>query len=286
MNIICDYRDNDELRKSFFRLAYSIFGINFENWYNLGYWNDNYKCYSFIDNNAVISNASASYMDIMMNGQPHKFIQIGTVMTHPSYRGKGLAGKLIGHICSNSKLPLILFAEETNRSFYEHQGFTLKTQYTYTYTRENCKVKCMHTEHWDMGKRKYRALLLEKYKKKRAFNNFDVINGQHILFFHLLNNESIHVDYCREIDTIIIYSDNGNTLHIYAIIHSEMQSFEDIIALLPETNSNTVKFMFTPPVKWREYMDRDIINDKNNLLFKNKTDSLPTGIHVPDIFIA
>lgn len=46
-HFIKDYKQDDARRASFNRLADSIFGIQFEEWYQQGFWNDNYICYSF-----------------------------------------------------------------------------------------------------------------------------------------------------------------------------------------------------------------------------------------------
>ena len=40
-----NYRNNDALRASFNRLAEKTFGLNFENWYQNGFWQDNYIPY-------------------------------------------------------------------------------------------------------------------------------------------------------------------------------------------------------------------------------------------------
>lgn len=43
-----DYRNNDSLRKSFNELVEKTFGFNFENWYQNGFWGDNYNPYSIV----------------------------------------------------------------------------------------------------------------------------------------------------------------------------------------------------------------------------------------------
>ena len=41
MRIIKHYREDAALRKSFNELAEATFGLNFENWYRMGYWTEN-----------------------------------------------------------------------------------------------------------------------------------------------------------------------------------------------------------------------------------------------------
>lgn len=54
--------------------------------------------YAFVERNKVIANASANIIDLRWQGEPRRYIQIGTVMTEPDHRNKGLAGQLIHHI--------------------------------------------------------------------------------------------------------------------------------------------------------------------------------------------
>ncbi len=49
MEIIKNYRHDAALRRSFNALAEQAFGLNFENWYNLGYWGDDYCPYSVVE---------------------------------------------------------------------------------------------------------------------------------------------------------------------------------------------------------------------------------------------
>jgi predicted GNAT family acetyltransferase len=60
-------------------------------------------------------------MTIVSFGKEYQAIQIGTVMTHPDYRKKGLAKKLIEHITAIYEKQsdfIYLFANKTVLDFY------------------------------------------------------------------------------------------------------------------------------------------------------------------------
>lgn len=114
-------KNNSILRSSFFELAKNTFGLSFENWYEQGFWTDKYIPYSIIDGDKVISNASVNVMDMIYGGSLKRFIQIGTVMTEPEYRNRGLCSFLIKEILSDwcGKCEYIyLFANSTVLDFY------------------------------------------------------------------------------------------------------------------------------------------------------------------------
>ena len=64
MQIVNGYRDNKKLRDSFNELAEKVFGLNFENWYQNGFWNDNYNPYSIIVDGKVAANISVNQCDM------------------------------------------------------------------------------------------------------------------------------------------------------------------------------------------------------------------------------
>ncbi len=73
---IKDYKNNNNYRLSFNNLAKKTFGIDFEEWYQQGFWNENYICYSYVNNNKVISNVSLNTMELIIDGKIQKAIQM------------------------------------------------------------------------------------------------------------------------------------------------------------------------------------------------------------------
>ena len=55
ITIVKNIRDDAALRGSFNSLAEKTFGLNFENWYQNGYWKDNYIPYAAILEGQVIA---------------------------------------------------------------------------------------------------------------------------------------------------------------------------------------------------------------------------------------
>ncbi|PGM56126.1 hypothetical protein [Bacillus sp. AFS053548] len=75
--LISDYKHISMYRNSFIKLAKQTFGIDFNDWYEKGFWTDRYVCYSYVKEDLVIANASINKMKV----QEYNAIQIGTVMT-------------------------------------------------------------------------------------------------------------------------------------------------------------------------------------------------------------
>jgi len=124
------YRNNDALRKSFNELARQTFDISFENWYQNGFWNDNYNPYSVVVNGEVVANVSVNICDMEWKGEILHLIQLGTVMTKPEFRGKGYSAILMNEVMRDYEDKtdgMFLFANDSVLGFYPKFGFVKKT---------------------------------------------------------------------------------------------------------------------------------------------------------------
>ncbi len=138
LTFVKDYKNDDGLRQSFDTLAKNTFGISFEAWYQNGCWDDNYITYSFHDAGKIVANASANRMILKMEGVQSSVsaIQIGTVMTDPAYRRKGLAYALIQKIFEDFDQETSIYYLAANRDampLYEKCGFSEIPETCYHY---------------------------------------------------------------------------------------------------------------------------------------------------------
>ncbi len=130
-----NYRNNDALRASFNMLAEKTFGLNFENWYQNGFWQDNYIPYSVVIDGEVVSNVSVNACNMNYKGRIVKLIQLGTIMTDVDHRGKGYARTLMEEIMKDyeGKVDgIYLFANDSVLEFYPKFGFREAKEYQYS----------------------------------------------------------------------------------------------------------------------------------------------------------
>nr|WP_288826090.1 GNAT family N-acetyltransferase [uncultured Clostridium sp.] len=128
------YQDDERARKSFNRLAGQVFGLDFEKWYQNGFWKSNYIPYSILEGDEVLANVSVSPMLFLENGEPKHYIQLGTVMTCKSCRKQGLIRQLIQEIQKDYDGKTdgwFLFANESVLDFYPKFGFRRSDEFEY-----------------------------------------------------------------------------------------------------------------------------------------------------------
>lgn len=134
MEIVKGYRDDEALRRSFNELAEATFGLNFENWYQMGYWGDAYAPYSVVIDGRVVANVSLNRTDMVIGGQRRRLYQLGTVMTAEGYRRRGYIRAIMAEI--EKDIPdtdgVYLFANDSVLSFYPKFGFVPGKEYVYS----------------------------------------------------------------------------------------------------------------------------------------------------------
>ncbi|WP_418300748.1 GNAT family N-acetyltransferase [Lysinibacillus fusiformis] len=248
--LVSDYRHDDCLKESFNDLAIKTFGLDFRDWYNKGYWNDQYIPYSFVQEGKVIANASVYKMSIRINGEQLKGIQIGTVMTDERYRHQGLAKQLMLHIMKEYEGTcdfMYLFANETVLDFYPKFGFTRihESEFSLDLTarpiqRKQINVQQLTVEH-DLAR-------LENYAKNRYIHSSMIAVEQNesllMFYFTLVFPHAIY--YLEELETIVFMEEEEGVLNIYDIISLQPIHIEELLANIVKDTTQKVVFYFTP----------------------------------------
>jgi GNAT superfamily N-acetyltransferase len=249
MELIYDYRDITEYRSSFNELAGHIFGIDFEGWYNKGGWNDRYVCYSYINKTKVVANVSISKMDVIINGEDKKALQIGTVMTHPDYRNKGLSARLMKHVLEKYEKDydfIYLFANKEVVNFYPKFGFAKlkESQFSVDFNMRKSASNLRKLNISDINDFNIlKKLALERIPVSGILG---IKNDWHILLFHCLYSFHNHIYYMEDDDIIAIFKETEDRIDIYDVISRQEFSLSNILNSISSVKKGKVFFHFTP----------------------------------------
>jgi predicted N-acetyltransferase YhbS len=245
MKLVSHYRENEVLRNSFIQLAADIFGIDFTSWHEKGYWGDRYIPFSFADGDRIVANVSVNELDFIIEGKSYKAIQIGTVMTDPDYRNKGLSASLMNHVLDvyQGKYDFMyLFANDSVLNFYPKFGFEEVEEYQYA-----AKITAGQS---GFGFRKLELAddldLIEKivYGRVPVSKTFSTANSSGITMYHILNVFTDHLYYHAEKDAIVIFTRENGTVQLYDVISSSPIKINDTIAFFGSLDE--IQFHFTP----------------------------------------
>ena len=227
--LVKDYKNDNALRSSFNELAKKTFGIDFEVWYQSGYWREQYLPYSIVDGNKIIANVSVNIMDFMCLGKRKQFIQLGTVMTDVSYRNQGLSRHLMELVLTEYKDKsdgIYLFANDNVLDFYPKFGFQKSTEYQFGKTVNNqtpaSVIPISMSDHNNWCK-------IEEAIQTSAYNGAFVMHNLGLIMFYLTSFMSDNVYYISELDSYVIAEIKGNTLLLYSIFSKEIVDLDLVI---------------------------------------------------------
>lgn len=227
--IIKAYKENDTLRFHFNELAQKTFGLNFEDWYQNGYWGENYIPYSILDGDKVAANVSVNVTDFIWNGEIKHFIQLGTVMTEEKYRNKGLIRRLMQEIerdYGEKADGFYLFANDSVLDFYPKFGFEEAAEYQYSKQisiYEEKKVKPVSMKEKADWKR------LEQIIETSVNNSkFEMIKNVSLIMFYITKFMQENVFYIEEQNTYVIAETEGEHLLIHNVFSEAPADLEQV----------------------------------------------------------
>ena len=271
-------KDSPCLRSSFMELSEQIFGISFYDWYKHGFWTDNYIPYSVVSRNKIIANASVNIMDFDLMGESKRYIQIGTVMTAPEYRNKGLSRALLNEIISDWKDKcscLYLFANASVTDFYPKFGFRRAYEYQFDFKAEKNNL-CF--EKLDITKKKDLNTIAVCYEYGNPYSALHCKNSFGLIMFWLGSFLKNCIYYSRAYDTVLIAEIDKDRLFCYDIWGKGGKSPEFFISGVTAHDTKRVFLGFTPSKpgngQFNKISNSDdalfILNGSENIFDKNK----------------
>lgn len=265
--LIKGFKHNDQLRKSFNELTQKIYGFDFEDWYQRGYWGEFYKPYSLLDGYKIVANVSVSIMDCMVLGQPKIYIQIGTVMTDPEYRNNGLSRCLVEKIIEewkNNCDMFFLFANDSVVNFYPKFGFTTANEYQHSKAVE-IDNEVIIAEKLNMSLESNVKLVEEKVSKAILMSKLTTLNNLSLIMFYCTSFMSDSVYYIKEHDAIVIAETQGTTLHLMDVFATSELDLDTVIDSTATKDIKRVVLGFTP--KEHYGYDVSLLKQENTTLF-------------------
>ncbi|MED4018833.1 GNAT family N-acetyltransferase [Sutcliffiella cohnii] len=272
---IKDYKNDKKLRKSFNELTTMVFGINFEEWYTLGFWNERYLPFSYVDEGKVVANVSVNVLDFVIDGQKKRALQIGTVMTHPDYRNRGLSANLMNKVLSeyeNKYDFMYLFANQTVLNFYPKFGFKSVNEYQYSMNYSPSNVATTGIRKLN-GNNVDDLHFIYQFASQRVpvSQTFGTENTQSILIFHCMYVFHQDIYYLEGEDAIVIYKKDKNQIDIFDIITKNDVDIDAILSKICDEETTKIVFHYTPDYQGL-HIEREIANG-SDVLFVRENDN-------------
>lgn len=280
-------RDNIELRKSFNHLCRKVFDLSFEDWWEEGYWTEKYIPHVLIKDNKVVANVSVNLVTFLFEGKRKNYVQLGTIMTDPKYRGQGLCRWLMEKVLDKYKDncdDIYLFANNSVLDFYPRFGFKKADEYQYLLPVTQKKGKARKI---DISNPFDRDLLIETYYKSNPYSAFSMEKNVGLLMFYCLQFLKNDIYYIDDYKAIIIAQQERDKLICYDIFcDKERCEIVNLLSIIAEKHTKTAVLGFTPknfrdlnPLKVKEEDTTLFVFEKGENLCDNNKIMFPLLSH-------
>jgi GNAT superfamily N-acetyltransferase len=279
-SLLIGYKDVEPLRYSFNTLARKTFGIDFERWYRSGYWTKQYIPYSLAREGQVVANVSVSFMPVNIDGAPMTMAQIGTVMTDPDFRGRGLSRILMKTVLEEwaPKVDEVyLFANDEVLGFYPKFGFRESAE-----TCASVAVRASgpaRAEKLDMDSAENPARVERAVRGTRGVSRLRV-NNAGLVMFHLTGPSRENVYFDPRTNAIIVAEVEGENMRIEDVFCEDAVNLDDLICAFGEGVTRAT-FGFSPIQDERIERTRSAEEGSTLFVLKNAVNFSEKGLMFP-----
>lgn len=254
IQIVKHYKDDATLRNSFNELAKKTFGLDFEDWYQNGYWGEKYNPYSVVLDGKVVANVSVNQTDFLWGGVKKHFIQLGTVMTDVSYRKRGLIRQIMNEIETDygeQADGMYLFANHSVLDFYPKFGFHQAKEF-------QCHKKLSDIVSVSGEKVAQSSMVQVPMRDKAAwetlekairgsvpYGNPEMAGNFELIMFYVTKFMQENVYYDKNNDTYVIAEIEEENLFLHNIFSRQQRDINEVIEAFGR-DINEVTLGFTP----------------------------------------
>lgn len=239
-------RDNDTLRRGFDALAGKTFGLSFADWHAQGWWSDAYIPYVLADGDTVAANAAVNRLTFRFPEGDKHFIQIGTVMTDPAYRNRGLSRRLLEEILRDWRDrcdALYLYANDTVLDFYPRFGFRREQEYAHCLPLAGGRAAGRRLH---MDSAADRQLLRQCFARANPFAQAALADNFGLVMFYASSFMQDGFYWLEEAQAVVAADFEGPQMTCYDIFGGEGSALADILAAAAHADTRAVTLGFTP----------------------------------------
>lgn len=215
--VFCDrVHDVPELRDSFNALTRKVFGFDFAAWDAEGLWTERYCPHALVLDGRVVANVSVNRLRFQTFGREIALCQLGTVMTDPDFRGRGLAGRLMREVLSRLPEDVYLFANDSVLDFYPRFGFRKGTERQCVRAVEPAKAQAARP--FDPMRPENRARLEAVLSLPRPGEAMSLLDNPQLYLFYLLGPMSRCLYELPERAGLAVAEREGDVLTLHALL--------------------------------------------------------------------
>jgi ribosomal protein S18 acetylase RimI-like enzyme len=263
------YQGDHDATAAFKAFLIEIHGLDLTSWEEKGYWNDDYRSFSFFDRKGqVVSSVNVYSLDLLVEGELRRGAQISGVGTLPEYRRQGLNRRLT-EIALEWIAPrhdfVFLFSDEDAIPFYRATGFQPLIE-----SRPFVGVSgCEDMAEWrrlDLAVPADRALIERLSRERTPVSDVLGVNSHELFMFHALYTMTDCLHYLPDDDLLVLFRRDGERLFLHDVVGLAVPPFSELYPRIGSPETAEVIFSFVPDklapadLRWRPYPDNGLFD--------------------------
>lgn len=240
-----------------------IFALDLSLWDHRGFWDADFKPFSYFDDSSLVANVCVYSMDMMVDEKRCRLGQISSVGTRPEYRRKGIGFELMRKVLDRTKEEheyYFLFADDEAFGLYEKCGFHYTDEYK---ARINVsgksprpgifKLNMERSDHIDM--------VFNLASEREPVSNILGLFNEKLFMFWCLYALRDYIYYIPDLEILVLYKRDNGLLTLFDIVGKKMPSFREIYPYISDPLDEIVEFLFMVdklrPGKYEEVMVKE-----------------------------
>lgn len=251
------------LCQSFNQLTRLTYGFDFTRWQAAGLWTHRYQPHCLLHGGQVVANVSVNQMRFLWGDKSLSMIQLGTVMTHPDFRGQGLSRYLMERVLREwaGKADLVyLFANHTVLDFYPKFGFIPMGQTLFS--REIPAGQKGEARHLDPEREV--QLIRHLAEEGKPQGRIQMVDNCQLALFHLLGPYRDCLYHLPQLDALAVAQREGDALLLWEVFAPGPIPLDKVLAALAQPGVTRAVLGFTP---WGEGFCQTALPGEDDQLF-------------------
>lgn len=241
-----EYWDSSDLKQKFKSFMIDIFALDLSLWDSRGFWDENFKPYSYFDDSSLVANVCIYSMDMMVGGKRCRVAQISSVGTRPEYRRKGIGFELMQKGLERTREEheySFLFADDEAFGFYEKSGF----QYTDEYkARINVSGKSPRSGILKLNMERSDDIdtVFNLASEREPVSNILGAFNEKLFMFWCLYALRDQIYYIPDLEILALFKRDKGLLTLYDIVGRKIPTFNEIYPYISDPLDEIVEFLF------------------------------------------
>jgi GNAT superfamily N-acetyltransferase len=246
LTYVDNYWDNPELKQKFINFLIQIFGLDLSLWDKMGFWDDNFRPFTYFENDRLVSSLCVYSLEMMVAGKPCRVAQVSSVGTLPEYRRQGLNSELTRKALDWAKEKhefFFLFADKEAYPFYKSCGFRRADEYQLSIPATG-KPPIPGAKKLELANDEHLQLICDCAAQRVPISSKLGVLDQKLFLFWCAYFLKENIHYIADLEVLVLCKREQGVLTIFDIVGREIPTFAELYRFVASENDQAVRFEF------------------------------------------